>query len=60
MVTWQNRDRIRSNRIAAATVEVVMATAASIVMIGPLFILGVRAIRNLSHVMLTLVGWPYL
>lgn len=47
-------------RRGAASVEVVMATAVSFIIVSPMFIAGVRACRNLGHVIITLVGWPHL
>jgi hypothetical protein len=37
-----------------------MATAVSFIIVSPMFIAGVRACRNLGHVIITLVGWPHL
>jgi len=59
-IVCRNVEQHSSRQKGAAAVEVVMATAASFVMVTPLCILGTQACRNLGHIVITLVGWPYL
>lgn len=47
-------------RRAAASIEVVMATAVSFTAASLLAYNGMRACRNLYHAVANLVGWPFL
>lgn len=46
-------------RRGMASLEVVLATGVTFPVVGGMFYLGVRACRNLFHVIGNLVGWPF-
>ena len=47
-------------RKGLASLEAVMATAITLPMVAFVFYRGLRACKNLFHVIGTTVGWPYL
>lgn len=60
MVARILKSRPRHYRKAAASIEVVLATAVSFTASSLLAYQGMKACRNLFHAVANLVGWPYL
>lgn len=60
VIRTRQKKRAQVRRRAAATVEVVMATAFGFSAASLLAYQGMRACRNLFHVIGTMVGWPHL
>ena len=54
-----SKQRVKLQR-ATATIEIVMALGVALPFVGFLFFGGIRACRNLWHVIANTIGMPYL